>query len=555
MATIKSYNNRYEALSSERSSFMGNWGDLSEYHLGNHGRFLSSDNNKGNDNKTRKQFNNKSRLAARVMASGMMSGITSPARPWFQLATNDPELTQHSSVKQWLAQVESKMYRVFSQSNIYNVLHNIYLETGVFGTGAIGIYEDFDDVIRAKHYTIGSYCIDQDGKNKVDTFYRKYQLSVGQVVKEFGIENCSDSVTQNWNKGNLSAWVEVIHVIEPNDDRDEQSPMADQKPIRSVYYEYASENKDQDVFLRVSGFDELPIMAPRWSRIGEDIYGTDCPGMTALGDTKALQLGETRKYQALDKIVSPTLQGPSSMRSQIKGTLRPNQIVFSDNPNQKLESIYNVNYDLNAMQAVNQEAEHRIDSAFYVDLFTMMMNSDRRQITATEVAEKQEEKLLMLGPVLESLHSELLDPLIGRTFSIMQKSGILPPPPPELEGVDLNIEYVSILAQAQRMVAVGGIDRVVEFAAQLGQFKPEALKKINALQAVDDYAEGMGINPNIIVPNDDIEKQLQAEAQAAQQQQAAAQLEQGAAIGKTLGDTNTDQGNALGDMLNNAGLQ
>ena len=326
------------------------------------------------------------------------------------------------------------------------------------------------------------------------------------------------------------------------------------KKFRSAYYE---KDTSDEKFLRQSGFDDFPIMAPRWSITGEDIYGTDCPGMIALDDTKTLQLGETRKYQIIDKIASPPLQAPSSMRSQLdsEGGLMPNSISYYDNPNQRIESVYNLNPDLNALMTINQQVEQRIDSAFFVDLFTMMMNSDRRNITAREVAEKQEEKLLLLGPVLESLHTELLDPIISRTFSIMQEAGMLPDPPPELDGVELNVEYVSILAQAQRMIGVSGIERVVGFAGEIGQYDPKALKKINTLVAIDEYTEAMGVNPKIITTNDQVEQEIAAEQQAAMAQQQMMQSAQAVETAKNASQIDTQEGNAVGDLLANAGLQ
>ena len=185
----------------------------------------------------------------------------------------------------------------------------------------------------------------------------------------------------------------------------------------------------------------------------------------------------------------------------------------------------------------------------------MLANSDRRQITAREVAEKQEEKLLMLGPVLERLHNELLDPLIDRTFSILQKAGVLPPPPPELQGKKLGVEYISILAQAQRMVAVGGLERLTDYTISLAQIYPEARHKLDPLQLVDEYGAAMGVNPNVVRADDKakeiIAQEQQAQMQAMQQEQAAA----AAQTAKTASETSTTGDNALSTILQNAGLQ
>jgi len=564
MQNICGYNRRLENLKSERSSFYPLWMELSDYHLAYRGRFLTSNRNKGYKRNT-KQINNTSRMASRTLASGMMAGITSPARPWFRLSSGDEELNEVTSVKEWLHEVQGIMYRVFSASNLYNSLHSVYSELGVFGTAAVGIYKDFDNVIWCEPYTIGSYMISTNGKNVVDTFYREYEITVSQCIKQFGFENCSFDVQNRWKNGNTESWVKIIRAIEPNDDRDHMNPLAKYKKFRAVYYERGIASNDpgrggggireQDKFLRESGFGDFPILAPRWDLAGGDIYATDCPGMTSLGDTKSLQLGEKRLYEAVDITVSPPLQGDASLKDKVNGgQLRSGQIVWSSGEGKGLESIYKFQPDLNAIWQLNDRTENRIQRAFYEDLFLMLANTDRKQITAREVAEKHEEKLLMLGPVLERLHNELLDPLIDRTFNILQEEGVLPPPPPELSGRDLNVEYVSVLAQAQRMVATGSLERLGAFTAELSQVWPGARHKFDAAQAVDEYADALGTSPKVVRSDDEVAAMEAADAKALAQQQAMEQGQQLADTAKTASDTEIKEGNALGNMMEQAGL-
>lgn len=554
MTTVRSYNKRWEQLKSERSTFIPLYQSLSDYHLAHRGRFLVSDRNKGH-NRNVNQINNTSRLAARTLASGMMSGITSPARPWFRLSSGDAGLDDSVSVKQWLHDVQGILYKVFSHSNTYNALHQLYSELGVFGTASMGVYEDFNNVIWCKPYTVGSYCLALGANDVVDTHYREYELSIGQVVKTFGLENCSTAVQDQWMRGNTEAWTPIIHLIEPNDDRDNCSPMARDKRFRSVYYEARQKSGDTEKFLMRSGFDSFPILAPRWDVTGEDVYATDCPGITALGDTKTLQLGERRFYQALDKVVDPPLQGPSTMKTKLQNNaVSAGDVIWHDSTSEGLRSIYQFSPDLGALKQINMDAEQRIRRAFYEDLFLMLANTDRRQITAREVAEKHEEKLLMLGPVLERLHTELLDPLIDRTFSILQRNGVLPPPPPELQDRELSVEYVSVLAQAQRLVSTGGIERLSQFAASLATVWPEARFKVKATQAIDDYAEALGVNPAMIASDDDVVAAQQAEqaqmAQATAMQQAAGMVD----AAKTASETQVTDDNMLGAVMQRAGI-
>ena len=168
-----------------------------------------------------------------------------------------------------------------------------------------------------------------------------------------------------------------------------------------------------------------------------------------------------------------------------------------------------------------------------------------KEMTATEVAERHEEKMIMLGPVIERMQAELHDPILERTFSIMSDIGMLPPAPPELQGVDLKIEYISLLAQAQKLVGTGAIERVAGFVSTVGQAIPQTLDKFNADEAVDQYAEMVGVPPNVIRTNDEVAQIREQRAQQQQQQQQMEAAERLAQTSKTLADTKMDENSAL----------
>lgn len=546
LTEIDKYNKRLKSLKSDQSQFLSLWKDLAKYHLSHRGQFLSSDG-KPDKVKPTKCYNNRSRLAVRTLAAGMMAGVTSPGKPWFRLSIDDKDLRENDDVKMWLGHVEKKIYKVFHASNLYTSLHTAYQELGVFGVMAMGVYPDFDTVINCKPYTIGSYMLASDNRGRIDTFYREYCMSVHQLIHFFGYENCSSIVQGHFDRGSTETSVEIVHVIERNDGRDSMNPMSNNKPYRSVYYEKGTRSAKEDKFLRKSGFDHFRILAPRWDSTTEGVYSNDSPGIVALGDTRALQLGEKRLYQAVDKVSNPPLQAPIDAKNKVGKSLNPGQIVYTDKRIQ-VESIYgNYRPDLNALNEINKQAESRIDSAFYTDLFLMLANGGgNTNMTAREVAERHEEKLLMLGPVLDRLHHELLDPLIDITFESLQSAGVLPPPPDALSDTELKVEYVSVLAQAQKMIGVTGIERVVEFTGALSALYPEARHKLDPNEVIDQYAEMQGVPPGVLRSDDEVEDIKQAEAQAraqAQQLEASAQMAQTA---KTTSEVDVDN---ISDMV------
>jgi hypothetical protein len=304
--------------------------------------------------------------------------------------------------------------------------------------------------------------------------------------------------------------------------------------------------------LRESGFRVFPAFVPRWDVTGEDTYGTDSPGMTTLGDAKQLQLMTKHEAKATAKAIDPPLKGPHELKTQ-KVSLIPGTVTYVEDQRiggsgHGLSPIHEVRleglqYLLQSMDATRR----RISRGYYEDLFLMLALSPYGQqggqpITAREVEERHEEKLLALGPVLERLNDELLDPLVDRTFYIMLENGAVPPPPEELEGVDLRVQYISILSQAQKLVGVSGHDRFLQATIFMQQAFPEVRHKVNSFRAIDDYALMLGVDPHVVREDDEAQALLDAEQQAAAQAAEAEQMKTMAQGAQALGQTPVNQG-------------
>ncbi|MFJ1363521.1 portal protein [Klebsiella aerogenes] len=523
-------------LNNDRSSFEPHWRELSDFINPRGSRFLVTDVNR-NDRRNTKTVDPTATLANRTLSSGMMSGITSPARPWFKLATPDPDMMDYGPVKLWLEAVQRRMNEVYNKSNLYQSLPLLYSSLGTYSTGAMAVLEDDEDVIRTMMFPIGSYYLANSARGSVDTCYRKFTMTVRQLVMEFGMSNVSTSVKGLWESGSYETWIEVIHAVYPNIDRDTGKLDSKNKRVKSVYFEVGGDN---DNLLRESGFDEFPIMAPRWEVNGEDVYGSSCPGMIALGQVKALQLEQKRKSQLIDKATNPPMVGPTSLKNQ-RVSLLPGDITYIDQMTGQdgLKPAYLVNPNTADLLADIQDTRQMINSAYFVDLFMMLQNINTRSMPVEAVIEMKEEKLLMLGPVLERLNDECLNPLIDRTFSIMARKNLLPPPPDVLQGMPLKIEYISVMAQAQKSIGLSSLSSTVGFIGQLAQVKPEALDKLDTDQAIDAFAEMSGVSPTVIVPQEQVNQIRQDRAQQQQQQQAMAMGMAAAQGAKTLSEAQT----------------
>lgn len=542
----KEHDKRFEAMKNEASSWLTAWKDIQTYLAPTRGQFSQNPNEgKTIDHKT--ILDGTQIRDLRTLASGMTSGLTSPSRPWFKLGLQDDDLMAYEPVSLWLGAVQERMMAVFAKSNIYGAFYNIYEEVAGFGTGALAIVEDYKDVVRGVNYTCGEYYLSIGPDGRANGFGREYWQTVGNIVDEFGEENCSDRVRAMYSRKELDQWVQLRHLIQVN--REYREGELGEFPFSSCYWEYGANGNKA---LKSSGFEDFPIMGPRWSVTStSSIYGKG-PGFDALGDIRMLQKLQKDKMIGLDKLVNPPIQADGTIEGNIN--ILPGGITrySATTPNAGVKPVYQVNIDLASLQQAILETQGAIGRTFFRDLFLMLAQAGKANMTATEVVQRHEEKLLMLGPVLEKLENELLDPAIDRTFNIMSRLGLIPPAPRELQGQNLKIEYISMLAQAQKMVGTTAIEQALGFVGNIAGARPEVTDVIDFDEAALEYCRLLGINPKITRSKEEIAQirkaMAQAQAQAQQQQNLAAAV-QGA---KTLSETNLEGKNALSVLTGGA---
>lgn len=560
-------------LENERATFIPQWRDNADFILPRRPRFTVTHVNRG-DRRNQKIIDSTGTFAAKTLRSGMMSGVTSPARPWIRLGTPDPSLQEYGPVKDWLYYVTERMLTVFGRSNVYNTLPALYGDLGVFGTPAMFVEEDFKTTLRAYSFPIGSFSVSNNERGQVDVFHRDFRMTVRQLVNKFGqktksgradFSNFSMRVKRLWDDSRYEEWIDVCHAVQPNPEADPFMLHSKFKRYESVYYERGCGtmgkqssylmDQDSDRYLSESGYDYFPVLVPRWEVTGEDAYATDCPGTTAIGDIKQLQVGEKRLAQAIDKLVNPPMTAPSALRTN-KASILPGDITYLDELEGRkgFHPSHEVDPRILELENKQEQVRHRIQRAFHEDLFLMLAQSDRREITAREIEERHEEKLLALGPVLEQLNQDLLDPLIDITFAMMLRQGLLPKPPPELFGQPLKVEYISIMAQAQKLVGIAGVERFARFAGEMvtATQDPSVLDKIDMDQLIETYGDQLSIPPGIIRPDEKVAQIKQQRQQQQQQAATAERLAQTTQAAKNLAGADTGGDNALTRLLDQA---
>lgn len=541
----KSYRAQFSQLKQDQTKIRTHWKEIQEYIFPTAGLYLTNDSEKNDGGKRhQKVINGVAEQSLINLSAGMQGGMTSPSRPWFNLGINNKQLMEFTPVREWLWIVREMMLSVFARSNFYSSVHSLYAEMGAFGTCAMIIEEDFETVIRCRPFTIGEYYLALNEKYQPATIYRQFTMTAYQMVEEFGEDKVSRTVKDCVNNDKLETTFDVIHCIRPNKNK------KDKKQYESVYFEAVGDNQK---FLRQSGYYTKPFLAARWDVVGCGIYGRS-PGMMALGDCKMLQKLEEKKLKAMDKMVDPPMNAPTSMK-QKGGTIVAGGVNYIDvqQGQQGFTPTYQVNPNLRDIGFEIANVEMRIRKYFANDMFLSIATQDK-QMTATEVAERINEKMLMLGAVVERTQTELLNVAIDRVFEIMMKLNMFPPPPPELQGADLKIQYISLLAQAQKLNGITAIQQVAQYVLGMAPVNPEIVDKFNFDQSVDDFSEAVGTPPSLIRSDDQVAQIRQAKAQQQQAMMQQQQMMMAAQGAKTLGDTKVQDDNALGQMMSAMGV-
>jgi hypothetical protein len=541
----KYFNMRKAELETTYNVLKQDWQDLADYFLPRSVRFLARNVNK-QPIKNKKIKDSTPLIAVRNFSSGMMSGATSPATNWFKVKIRNYGKENSYEVKKWCNCVENLFRDIFNSSNLYRILPSVYKQIGVFGLSVVGLLNDENTILRCQVLPIGSYRIAKNQKGDVDTICRVYMETAKNIYDTFGEKNVSKEVLSAINSNRYEEMFEVVHFVEPNKDFMPNSVWAKEKKFVSVYYE---SNSGEEKFLSKSGFDKFPYAVFESEVNGEDVYPSECPGVNALPDVKQLMSMIIDEGKAVKKMISPTYKGPASLKNK-KMIDAPAAFIEEDENGRGLSPIYEVNPRVLEVESIIEKLKDSIKEIFYNDLFAMILNTAERSRTATEVNELKEEKMVLLSPLLQQIHNGL-NQIMDWVFQECINLNILPEPPSDIIGANIDIEFVSTLAQAQKAVKISAMERFTTFTVNLAKTLDPALKnKLNANKIIDDYADYANISPEQIVPTKEVEKLKKKEEESEKQQQAINQVKEGSEIIKNIAGTDSYGS----DLLSRLGL-
>ncbi len=499
----------YEKLKSDRVNWDSHWRDIAEFVIPNKDNVYQFDRAPG-EKKHNEIFDSTAIHSNELLGSALHSMLTNPTNIFFGLSTGSSQLDKNDEVRKWLQECVRRMHQILNNSNFQTEIHEVYLDIGSFGTGALFIDEDDNDYIRFLSHPIYQMYIDENYKGVVNTVVRCFKKPLKDIKEEFGVEWLENDPVLKMQMTDPHKEYEIIHSVGENTEYNPYAPAKIDKPFYSCYV-----LKEKKVILREKGYNTFPYAIPRWTKISGEKYGRS-PAMKSLPDIKMINQMMKVTIRSAQKTVDPPLMAPDD---GVMGPVRtsPGAInYYRAGTQDRIEPLLTgarIDFGFQIMEDVRT----RIRSAFFIDQLQLR---EGPQMTATEVMQRTEEQLRLLAPILGRQHNELLKPLINRVFDILLKRGQLPDIPQALSGINLEVQYSSMIARAQKTAELESLNRLFTIGAPIFQVDQTVVDNLNSDAAIRYIANTLSLPHEIMREEKEVKKLRESRAQQAQAAQA-----------------------------------
>lgn len=440
---------------------------------------------------------------------GLFSQATNPANRWFELTLIDKDLAKWQPVKRWLWSISNLLYASFTEavSSFYSEVPAWFANIGAFGMGAmydeerVGMGRIIDRSI-----PIGEIFIDTDAEGNIDRVHREFSLTGRQAERKF---------KQTFASCRADARYVFIHAVYPNDDY-----RPGMLGPRGMSYESCYVSTDLRDVEVPGAYYELPYQVPRWTKRSGRPYPTG-PGHIARADMVMLNEMERSHIVAGQFAAEPPVLVHD--RSKLRASdIEPNSILYGTmnaETGKRTIDILERKQQLTLSMAQSEQRRNAIRTAFKYGIMQLVQ---RPQMTATEFLGFQEETLKLMGPNLVRTQTDGLSPKIGRRYRMLERAGQFQhlPPPVELQGQPINVEYVSPLAKMLKVSAargtmqwVEGLGRIAELSKDLSVFD-----NVNKDEVATVLHDGFVADPNVLA-DPRMRDQARAQRAAMQKQQ------------------------------------
>jgi hypothetical protein len=523
MADVQHILRRLERLRGERMTFDSHWQEVADLIIPS--REFNQRRSPGEKRNTR-IFDTTAILACEQLAGALHGMLTSPAVRWFALRAQDDSLADSDDIKAWFEAATQTMYDAFNSPTaaFSTNSHEMYLDVAAFGTGVLFMADRGRQGVAFRAVPLSECFIGEGESGTIDTLFRSYSMPARNAVALWGEDAVGDGIRDLIEK-TPDAPVKIVHAVYPRPDGERATggDASKRMPFATCYVHVDSKHVIDE-----GGFRDFPYAVPRWAKRSGEVWGAG-PGMAALPDVRMVNAMAETNLMSAQMAMAPPLMAPDD------GFLNPIQYApFSVNyfragsPQtdryQPIMTGARPDIGLDLIDSVRAS----IKASFYVEWMNL---PDGPAMTATEVVQRRDERLRLLGPMVARLQQEFLGPLIARSFRVLFENGLFPPAPPELSGAGFRVEYLSPIALAQRASEAEGAFRLWAAAAQAEQLQPGSSRVVNIGEGLRFLADRFGTPQKLLRSERDV-----AEAEAAQAEQAAMGIQQAQGLAQVAKD-------------------
>jgi hypothetical protein len=534
--TSEEFLRRKKTLESKRGNFPALWQEVSEHVLPDRAEFLSTP--VAGDRKGSNIFDTTAIDANILLASGLQTNMTNPSTDWFAIGPKRQELKENWVVKRWFEIVDQIMTASFSNSAYYNAMGEFYLDMGAPGTAPMFIDRALGPFrMIFQGFSCRDALIAENQFGIIDTMYRPFKWSLRQCAMTWGKERLSKDYQEMLNSNKEDEEVPLLHVTEPRPDRDRYSALAQQMPWASVYLEEKTGH-----LLEVGGYLSFPFVVGRFYKWGNSPYGRS-PAMLALPDIRTADNQDETNLRAGHKAVSPPLNVPHDMKGRVRTT--PDALNFMGKDSKGITAIDTGFRALPYSLEMQQERQERIKRKFFSHIFLMLSDSNNVYKNIPEIMAREQEKMTALGPMVGRFFHDVLGPTIERSFLLHLVNGQFPPPPPILQGEEIEIEYLSPLARTQRQMEGSGVTQAMQLCMPIFQVKPDSIDLINDEEWVKWAFDLYGAPGRLLNSPEQLQAIRDGKAEALQAQQEKEDMMMAGQGLKTVAEADRATGNKL----------
>ena len=501
---------KLEALRQERSPYESTLQDIRELVRPNSPDFNRSTTPEGD--RMRGVFDGTAVDCAEQFASGLYSFEVNDMERWFSLRLMDEDELQDEESLEWLEHVADRIFKEYSKPevNFKSAIHECFSDLGPFGNAIL--HQQLSNSrkhVRFRADPFSNVYYQETNEGVVDTVFRVISYSSHALEQAFGQlpEKLAKKVAADKNKTQM---FKVVHAVYPREGGS-YGAIAKKKLFASCWV--CEETKE---LISEGGYDAQPYHVTRWAKIAGETYGRG-PGHKAIIDVRVLNRLERTILQGLQKLVDPPMVAVS------ESLLEPLQsgagTVTMVEPGYELPQAIKFPGDLRLGVEFSEAKREACRRAFHVDW--LRMEKTDVEMTATEVLDRRDEKLRMMAPMLARQQTELLGPMIGRTYQLLAELRQFRPPPRYLQGKRLLVAYTSQAAIAQLGSRATSAMRFSQEVVPLLQLKPDLMDGIDMDKLFQDLATGRGVPRTLLRTVDEINQIRQGRAQQQQMAQAA----------------------------------